>query len=208
MQCGILNVALSDCLWSFRMDVDVWATSFISHLKLLFDTFYGVSISSLQAAHAGTIYLTQQFLPKTPFQLIQLRVCKHPVIFLLSCAQDLLYCLDSFSNSKKAEMTTFVAFPPPHLVNYLQNLSCYCIFGPLIQRDWAIGHHLSHFLQESLTWKLFKISLIGMCVTCYMDVTVGHPLFFASTLSNIVTWQNQSFIRQLAKLIPALLKCV
>lgn len=27
--------------------------------------------------------------------------------------------------------------------------------------------------------------------------------FFASTLSNVVTWQNHSFIRQLAKLIPA-----
>lgn len=30
----------------------------------------------------------------------------------------------------------------------------------------------------------------------------GTP-FSASTLSNVVTWQNHSFVRQLARLIPA-----
>lgn len=34
------------------------------------------------------------------------------------------------------------------------------------------------------------------------DSSCGTPAF-ASTLSNVVTWQNHSFIRQPAKLVPA-----
>lgn len=41
-----------------------------------------------------------------------------------------------------------------------------------------------------------------MCHLLY-GCDCGTPFFFAATLSNTVIWQNQSFIRQLAKLIPA-----